>query len=127
MAIVSPEYVDLSGAGVPVNDAVMPRWALAAGDVGTPVKIGQYSDRTVHFYGTFAGSALALRGSNMQFPDPENDSDWFLLTDPKQAGSLSNIQENSGFVIYENPLWVSPKCSGGAATLLFTSILGRKK
>ena len=128
MAIVNAVYQDHSQVGDYLNDAVLPLWTLSAGDVGAPVKMGAFSDRTVHFCGTFSGGSLELRGSNKPNPDPENAADWFTITDPKLTTPLSGITSNSGFVLYENPLFVSPKVTGGdGATNLQAYILGRKK
>ena len=128
MAVVGAIYQNHSQIGDYLNDGVLPMWTLAAGDVGAPVKMGAFSDRTVHFAGTFSGASIELRGSNYTNPDPENASDWFALTDPKMTTPLSGITSNSGFVLYENPLFVSPKITGGdGSTSLNISILGRKK
>lgn len=128
MAIQSAIYGNPSRSGDVVNDAVLPVWALGAGDVGAPVKLGAYPDRTVYFFGTFNGGSLALRGSNMEEPDPENDAHWFTLTDPKLSTPLEGVVTNSGFVLYENPLFISPKVTGGdGLTALNVAILGRKK
>lgn len=113
--------------GVIVNDCMLVAWELAAGDVGAPVKLGGFSDRTVHFSGDFSGSAMSLRGSCLEDPDPEQSDDWFIITDPKLTTPLQNITAAGGYVLYENPLWISPACTGGTATAIKTSILGRKK
>jgi len=127
MAIAPVTYTDPNRGGAIINDAVLPAWDLAAGDVGAPAKLGAYSDRTVQFSGDFAGSQMALRGSNFENPDPEQDDDWFLISDPKLTTPINNITSPSGYVLYENPLWISPKCTGGAAVAIKTTILGRKK
>jgi len=121
------QYLDQSSGAI-VNDAVLPSWALALDDVGDPVKMGAYSDRTVHFYGVFSGGTVSLRGSNLPSPDPEDDGHWFTLTDPKLTTALEGIATPSGYVLYENPLFISPKLVGGdGATLVNVSILGRKR
>lgn len=117
-----------TASGAIINDAVLPSWTLALGDVGTPVIMGAHSDRTVHFFGTFGGGAVSLRGSNKPAPDPSVAADWFPLTDPKLNTPLENITSASGYVIYENPLFISPVVSGGDGTTSITiSILGRKR
>lgn len=127
MAIVPVTYTDANRVGSVVNDAILPAWDLAAGDVGAPAKLGAFADRTVQFSGSFAGSSMALRGSNFENPDPEDDAQWFFISDPKLTTPISNIVAPAGFVLYENPLWISPKCTGGTATAIKTIILGRKK
>ena len=127
MAVVPVQYLNQSNGEI-LNDAVLPSWVLSSGDVGAPVKLGAYPDRTVHFYGTFNGAAIALRGSNMIDPDPSNFAHWFPLTDPKLTTALDDIRSASGYVIYENPLFISPAVTGGdGSTALNVAILGRKK
>jgi hypothetical protein len=120
-------YEDVNKAGLLCNDLTLVSWTLASGDVGAPVKIGEFSDRTIQLFAPFSGSAIALRGSLLLEPDPENDTHWFVLNDPKLTTPLSNIVSAGGYVLYENPLFMSPKCTGGTATALKTSILGRKR
>lgn len=120
-------YEDVNKIGSLCNDLVLVSWLLDSGDVGAAVKIGEFSDRTIQIFAPLSGSAIALRGSLLIEPDPQNDDHWFTLTDPKLTTPLDNILTAGGYVLYENPLFISPKCTGGTATDLKTSILGRKR
>ena len=65
---------------VPSPDMHMRRvkWlALANGDTGEPIRMGNFQDRSIQFVGTFgAGGSVTLQGSN-------NDGvTWATLSDP---------------------------------------------
>lgn len=112
-------------------------WVLANGDTGRYIEIPQYSDKTMHIYGTFgAAGSMTLRGSN----DPRVLSDyatfistgtytetasWIALVDPqgnaitKTAASIETILENTRFI--------SPLITAGDGTTALTIAICAKR
>lgn len=125
MATVQPVYVR---TGKP--DTRLVRWTLANGDVGAPVELSNYPDKSVDIGGTFgAGGSVTARGSNnLTTPDPTDVAAtgvWAPLTDP-QANAITKTSKAIEQVL-ENTRWYSPYCSTGDGTTSITvTILARK-
>jgi len=89
---------------------------LANGDVGGPVKMGDWSDRTVQITGTFGtGGSVTLEGSN----DKESESPTYTaLTDPQ--GNAVTKTAAALEVFEESPLLIRPNVTGGDGTTSLT-------
>jgi hypothetical protein len=57
------------------------KWVLNDGDVGLPISLTDWADRSVQVDGTFGGGTVTVEGSN-------DGTNWFTLRDP-QGTSLS--------------------------------------
>jgi len=92
-----------------IRELAVATWAaLANGEAGTAVNLGQYADKSVQIRGTFgAAGSVQLEGSN-------DGTNYELLTDPqgndivKTAADLEQVSEN--------PLWIRPRCTAGDGT-----------
>lgn len=112
-------------------------WSLANGDVGQYIECPQYSDKTMHLFGTFgSGGSVTLRGSN----DPRVLSDyatyvsngtytetasWIALTDPQ--GNAITKTADSIEALLENTRFISPKCTAGDGTTALTMAICAKR
>lgn len=81
---------------------------------GVPVSIPWYTTKTVTFSGAFTTATMILQGSN-------DGATWFPLTDP-QGNAISRTAEGIE-TIDENPLFIRPLISGGAAGTSITVII----
>ena len=103
-------------------------WTLANGDVGTPVDLSNYPDKSVDIGGNFgAGGSVTLRGNNAtSSPNPASSATvWAALTDP-QANAITKTSKAIEEVL-ENTRWYSPEVTAGDGTTAITvSILARK-
>jgi hypothetical protein len=98
---------------------VVVTWAgMVNGDVGAPVEMGDFGDRSIQVSGTFDTSTIVLEGSN-------NGSNYLTLTDP-QGNALSKTSEAIEQV-QEVPRYTRPSVTaGGASTSLTMTLLLRK-
>lgn len=103
-------------------------------DSGQAVRLGKYSDKTVHIYGTFGGATVNLYGSND--PRAQDDIDagttfgaktavWTVLTDA-QANAITKTSAAIE-VIEENPMFVMPVVTGGDGTTALVVALVAKR
>lgn len=77
-------------------------------DVGLPVLLGRYSDKTIQVIGTFNGAAVIPQGS----PDGLT---WGALNDAQ--GTTISITTNVPVLIAENPVFIRiADVNGGATT-----------
>jgi hypothetical protein len=108
MAIIN--YTTSYGSGM---HFVLVQWDnMAVGDTGDPIMLPEWADKTVTATGTLGGAtAINLQGSN-------NKVDWFNLSDPQ--GTAINLVTGfpSGEAVLENPLWIRPSVTGGAANAI---------
>lgn len=90
---------------------------MASGDVGAPVELPGYSDRSVQIEATFGDGTITLQGS-----DQETPTSYHPLTDPqgndiaKTAADLEQVTEVTR--------WTRPNFSGttgSAATVILTA------
>lgn len=100
----------------------------ASGDVGTPIRIPAFPDRTVQIYGSFGtGGEITLEGSNDPRADPNNasyaSSVWFPLTDP-QGNSIVKTAA-AGEAITELPEWVRPRASAGSGASIDVALYAK--
>lgn len=102
--------------GEPTQNTRLPVWlAIANGNVGERVKVGNYNDATVQIKGTFGvGGSVTMRGSDMADPDVETAAHWFTITDA-QANAITKTAA-AGEVHLEAPMWLSPIVTAGDGT-----------
>lgn len=96
------------------NSAVCGReWlGMTNGDVGQKFIFSMYRDKTVHIEGTFAGASVTMRGSNIANADETVDAHWFDMNNAQGLAAQTSV--NDGIVLFESPLWISPKVGAGA-------------
>lgn len=95
------DKVDLSGVRVRT-------WSnMTTGDVGEPIILTKFNDRTIHATGTFGGATVTLEGSN--------DGVEFL---PMRDVFNAVVSASSAKLITltEVPLYVRPAITGGVGT-----------
>ena len=97
------------------NKAFAVTWAgLLNGDTGAPVRMSQYSDKSVQVLGTFgAGGNLRWEGSN-------DGTNWAVLTDPQ--GNDLNFATAKIEAVTEAVAWVRPNVTAGDGTTNLTVV-----
>lgn len=124
MATVAPVYTRIGKPGMR-----MVSWTLANGDVGDPVDMSEYTDRTVDIGGTFGvGGSVTLRGNNAATkPNPASSATvWAPVTDP-QANAITKTSKALEAIL-EAPRWTSPECTAGdGTTAIVVTMIGRKR
>ena len=95
-------------------------WAgLASGDVGAPVELGGWPDRSVQIQATFGDGTMTLQGCNEATP-----TNWHALTDPqgndiaKTAADLEAVTENTRHI--------RPSFSGTTGTAATVTVVARR-
>ena len=91
-------------------------WVLADGDVGDPIDVVEFADRSVQVAGTFGGAAVVIEGSN-------NASNYNTLTDP-QGNDLS-ISAAKIEMVTEITRGLRPRVVGGTGVAVSVSVLAR--
>ena len=91
---------------------------LATGDAGQKVGLPLNSDKTVQAIGTFSASVVTMQGSN-------NGADWFTLNDA--LGNTLVFTAPGGAQCLENPIWIRPNVTAGAAAALTVIIAASKQ
>ena len=93
---------------------------IGSGDTVTAIDISQFSDKTVHVFGTFDGSTINMLGSN-----DTSKTEWFPLVDPQ--GTAISFSSNGGEVILENTRFIKPDpASLGASTDITVAICAKR-
>ena len=100
---------------------------LDGDDKGLPVRVGKYTDKTVHIYsptGAHGSATTVIEGSNDPKADPTHadhaNAKWVTLTDG-QGNAISKTADAIE-VIQENPEWIRPNQSGGTSSDVSVSI-----
>ncbi len=100
------------GGDITSGDFFILTWAnMAAGDVGLPITLAQYADRSVQVAGTFDGATVVFEGTN-------DGVNYATLTDP-QGNALSIISPKIEAVL-EAVFKVRPRIQGGAGAVNIT-------
>src|SRR5579871_5058282 len=82
--------------------------ALANGDTGQPLELGDYASKTLSVTGTFgAGGSVTLKGSN-------DGTNYFALTDPQ--GNALTFTAAGAKSVTELPRLIRPECTAGDGT-----------
>lgn len=90
--------------------------ALDSDDATSLINLSNYSDKTIHVYGTFgAGGSLTIQGSN----NPDEDGSTVATL---HKTDLSNLTFTSAgcFTLLENPQWLRAKVTAGDGTTALT-------
>lgn len=106
---VLADKVDLQGVRVRT-------WSnMTSGDVGEPILLTKFNDRTLHVTGTFGGATVAFEGSN-------DGSEYLPMRDVFNA----TVSATSAKLITltEVPLYVRPTVTGGVATSVSIIVCG---
>lgn len=94
------------------------KWeGLLNGDTGSPLKIEEYSDATIHLIGTFgSGGSLTLYGSCIpdDYSVAAGGGTWLAVTDP-QANAITKTAAAIETVL-EAPMYLAPKATAGDGT-----------
>lgn len=104
---------------------------LDGDDTGRPVRLGKYSDKTVHIFsptGAHGSATTILQGSNDPKANPDHadhaNAKWVVLTDA-QGNAISKTADAIE-VIEENPEWIRPSQSGGTASDVTVALIGKR-
>jgi len=93
--------------------------ALANGDTGAPVEVGDFAGLTVTFEGTFGtGGTVKLRGSN-------DGTNYYDLTN--QAATAISKTAAGVSAVAEAPRYVRPEVTAGDGTTLLSCRLVARK
>ncbi len=98
------------------GDSVIMTWVLTSGDTGEPVKMSDYSDRTVTMTGTF-GAAVTLDGSN-------DGVTW--MTQSNIADTDISKTANGIEVIGTNPVFTRPAAGAVTSVTVIINAMRRK-
>lgn len=92
-------------------------WAsMANSDVGEPIPLSQYSDRSVQVAGVLAGGSVTMEGSL-------NGVDYSVLTDPQGNNLVLTTQKIE--MVTELVRFLRPVVSSGAGTTVSVTLLLR--
>lgn len=106
---VLADKVDLSGVRVR-------KWSnMTTGDVGEPILLTKFNDRTVHLTGTFGGATVTFEGSN-------DGVEYLPMRDVFNA--VVSAAEPKLITLTEVPLYVRPAVSGGTGTSITAIVCG---
>lgn len=95
-------------------------WAnMASADVGAPVELPGYADRSVQIEGTFGDGTVTLQGS-----DQDSPSSYHPLTDP-QGNDIAKTAADLEAVT-EITRWTRPSVSGTTATGVTVILTARR-
>lgn len=104
---------------------------LDGDDTGLPVRIGKYTDKTVHVFSptaAFGGATVTFEGSNDPRANPTHadhaNADWIGLTDGQ--GNAITTTGSKIEVIQENPEWIRPKSAGGTAANISVGLTAKR-
>lgn len=90
--------------------------AVTEADTGAAVDMARHPDRTVQVTGDFtAGGAITMEGSN-------DGVTYGTLHDP--SGSDLVLTDSTPKVIAENPLYIRPRATAGAAVSMNVYVVG---
>ena len=100
------------------------RWEwLAIANADTPDTLGDnggavaFADKTVQFdSAAWGGTTATLEGSN-------DGTNWFGLSDPQ--GTAISMTANGLSAVLENPRYIKPVLTGGAASVVNCRLVGR--
>lgn len=86
---------------------------LATGDTTTPLRLPNFSDKTVHCFGTFSGATVTIQGSN-------DGTNWATL----HKVDLTDLTFSAAGIaqVLENPVYIRASAASGTATDLTVSI-----
>lgn len=128
MAVRNPINVNNSGGNVHSSFRNYLWSGLLNTDSGNALECGDFTDKTVHMYGTWGvGGSVTLYGSNNPADvgvDPASGT-WVPLTDAQ--GNVITKTANSIETVLESPLYLSVKVTAGdGATNLNVSIAAKQ-
>ena len=120
MATINPTRVAINGAyGSGIDDSVIKVvWSpVTENDTCAAIALPAFSDKSVHFYGTFGGATVVLKGSN------NAGATYVGLKDPSST-AISATSEKINAVL-ENTELVQPVASGGSGQSLSIALVCR--
>lgn len=113
MAIINPTVKRaLQGAQSLMSAA----WTLGDADTAIEVSFPDYADKSVQVEGTFGAATVVLEGSN-------DGTNWHTLRDP--TGAALSFTTAGLKAVMETTLHVRPKSTGGTASSVTVTLLGR--
>ncbi len=116
MATIEPTRVDVTEK---TNGAAwLVTWGpMANGDVGDPVQLPEFADKSVHVTGTFGtGGSVAIEGDNEKAPGTA--ANFVALHDP--SGTTIAITAAACKAVLENTVSVRPHVTAGDGTTALT-------
>lgn len=100
------------------NSIVTAVWSnMTAGDLGVPVALTDWHDRSIQFVGTFGGN-MTIQGSNESAP-----VNWSTLRDPGSITLVVNAADIKQTL--EMALWLRP-IAGAGIVLVTVTMAGRQ-
>lgn len=96
---------------------VIVTWAgMASGDVGAPVELPGWADRSVQIEATFGDGTITLQGCNQETP-----ASWHPLTDPQGndiAKTAADLEQVTEITRHVRPSFSGTTGSAGAVTFV---------
>lgn len=103
---------------------VIALWQMAGVEIGTPLRIPAFSDKSYGMWGTWGGATCALEGSWDCLNDPPDGGSWIALKESDNSTAASQTANGCG-VVLENPVWIRPKTTGGTLTSINVVLTGK--
>lgn len=99
------------------------KWTLSGAEEGEAVRIPAFIDKHYEFWGTWGGATGTVLGSFDPADPPAADS-WVIL---KRLDTLAAVAETAtaAGALFENPIWVKPRTTGGTGSALFFVLSGK--
>ena len=116
MATIEPTIKDVPSK---VNGAAwLVTWGpMANGDVGDPVQMPEFADKSIHVTGTFGtGGSVAVEGDNEIYPG--TSANFVALRDP--SSTTIAITAAKAQAVLENTVLVRPHVTAGDGTTALT-------
>lgn len=126
MANIIPTVSRTIGSGA--NSVITAQWSNMAGiDIGIPIQLTDWADRSCQIGGTFGGATVTLQGSN----DYANFASgnyagmlWNTLRDP--VGNVLTFTSADLKHILEMSMFLRPVITGGTGSAISVFLAGRQ-
>lgn len=110
------------------------KWTMNGVSTGVPVKVSDWSDKTVQGFGAWGSATLVWEGSNDERADPAHadyaSSVWGTLTDTTEtpfSQTADATPANPVQQVLQNPIWIRPKTTGGTDTTVIAMLNAGKQ
>lgn len=97
--------------------------AMTTSDVGSPVEMDKFNDKSVQLTGDFgSGATVAIQGSNEETP-----TNWVTLRDAFENSLAALAVGTRPYQIVENMRWIRPVVTGGTSPSINVLISAKGK
>jgi hypothetical protein len=112
-----------------IGDSTVDGWKVvwgpcAAGDVGLPVQLPGYADKSIQVTGTAPGGTASCEGSN------DGGNNWSVLSQPNGSNAIITLPGSATvptiIAITEATIQVRPNLTSTTGTALFVTMFFRK-